>query len=345
MILENKTIKRLIVVLILLVIVLSFIRCSGEQSPLVPFDVNNQITPVNNPFKELPIDKPYSEHVLKGESFTIDVIEERFQRNVPPFGIIDCDVVIDVESINFNKTLSTVTIAINVHNSNCPIIYSVHFVLDEMIPIKSEPMNIDGTTLDDKPFWTFGIIPAGKTSLTRDLQIQFPDRVDAYVTGHIEFSKRAHTQFNDSIMHGEGFNSDNIINSPVYGRIVSNEVMAGVPEGDSISDVYDYLKAKNLIPVGCIWNSDFKVLQLRILHKLSPSNVINDLKADAYLTHPEPNPIISIARLSFSLDDGACNFANNLLDNPDKIGKILFDGLMFGSYERGEPTVLASFSD
>jgi subtilisin family serine protease len=284
--------KHLIRLLTLSIIALFLTGCSGGQSPLVPSNdgFNNQTTPAapaGNPFEGIPVDEPYDNYTVTGESFTIDTTGG-FQRNASTSGTIAHNVIMNLDSVDLDKASATAAIAINLHNDGS-IIYDAHLVLDEIAPAGSVPIDIDGTTLDGKPFWNFGIIPAGKTSPTRNLQIQFSSDVGISVAGHVEFKERAYIQWNDLILHTDGFNGDDIIDNPTYGQIVSNEIIAGIPESSNISEVYDYLVSENLMPVG--YDSKLRSMELRILDGLEPEDVIWGLKSDAYLIEPEPNTI------------------------------------------------------
>jgi len=291
---QSFQVTRMVILGIALAIAFS-IGCSGGANlPVLPSgetsNPNSQIAPSGNPFAGCPVDEPYDNYTLRGESVTIDSSGD-FQRTSTALGGVTHSVVPSVTSVRFDKTNSTASVEFGLYNDG-DIIYDAHLVLDEILPSGSEPLDIDGTTPDGKPFWNFGIIPAGKTSPIRKLSIRFASNVGISVKGHIEFKERPYILWGDCILHTDGFDGADVKPNPNFGQVVSNEVIAGIPSGRSISEVYDYLVSKNLMPVGC--DSALGSMELRILDDRTPEDVAQELEFDSYLVHPECNPILSI---------------------------------------------------
>ena len=290
--------------------------CSGGVSPILPgqdntkatnsININDSGSLSGNPFNGFPVDEPYDTYIIHGETFSISAANG-FQRTGLVQGATDHEVIGQLNSVQLDDVSSTAFVEFSLHNAGS-IIYDAHLVIDELIPSGSRALNIDGTTPEGKPFWNFGIIPAGKTSPVRKLKIRFSSNQDISVSGHIEFKERAFIQWNDLILHTDGFDGNDIMDSPIYGEIVSNEVIARIPDGSNISEVYDYLKEHNLMPVGC--DTALGSLELRILNKIDPDAVLAGLKSDSYLSHPEPNYVGSI---EFYPDD---HVFNPLFDPP-----------------------------
>lgn len=274
-----------------LILVFLMTGCSkGDVSPITPNLTagSSQTAPAGNSLLEFPKDEPYDTYTIQGESFSLS--ENGLEREGSAQGIDSHEVVSRIGSVNVDQSSSFVSVEFSLQNYGSTI-YDARFVLDEILPSGSEPVDIDGTTLDEKPFWKFGIIPAGKTSTIRKLEIRFSSNVGQSITAHIEYKERPYVLSGNVILHTDGFNGDDIFHSPTLGEIVSNEIVAGVPEGSSISDVYDYLKDSNLMPVG--FNSVLKCLELRIIDGRQPEDVVIELKFDSFLVKPDVNSIIT----------------------------------------------------
>ena len=277
-----------IVIFFLISLIIS--GCSGAGLPVTPglSTPNGQSMAGDNPFKDFPVDKPYDSYTIVGDSFKIDA-SGNVNRNISVNNGANLKPTIQLLSSNLDKADSIAIFDLQMQNGN-ETIYDAHLVLDRVLPQSSEPLNIDGLTPDGKAFWNFGIIPSGKTSPTRELNIKLSSLSGISVTGHIEYKNRAYVLQGDSILHTVGYDDKCTKANMEFGEIVSNEVIAGVPEGYTISDVYDYLVQKHLMIVGYI--SDLKCMELRILNDRVPEDVIQNLKLDSILSHPEPNPII-----------------------------------------------------
>jgi len=270
----------------------ALIGCSSMNSPITPSTPNSNalMQTEGNPFADYPVDKPYGEYTINGNSFSIDSAGG-FQRAASIIGLTIHNVVPNSAGVKFDKAGSTGSMEFAVYNDG-EIIYDAHLVLDEILPLGSEAVDIDGSTRDGKPFWNFGIIPGGKTSPTRKLEIRYSSSSGISVKGHVEFKERAYIQWGNVMLHTDGFDGNDIKPNYNFGEIVSNEIIAGLPTGRSISEVYDYLISKNLMPVGC--DSALNSLELRIIDGRTPEEVEKELEFDLYLKNPELNPILSI---------------------------------------------------
>jgi hypothetical protein len=230
-------------------------------------------------FTSGPVDKPYGEYTIIGDAFLIDS-NTGLQRISAAPNPTSHNVVVQTDRISFNKLDLTGSVDVSFHNDG-EIIYDAHLVLDEINPSGSEALDADGVSVDGKPFWNFGIIPAGKVTTARTLSISFSSDDNISIKGHIEFKERPFINMGGSIIHTDGFDGNDIKISSEYGEIVKNEVIAGVPDGRDLAETYDYLVGKNLLLVGCI-----------IINGQEPESVINDLKSDSFLVKPEINPIL-----------------------------------------------------
>jgi len=276
----------------LLLFVIIITSCSGgvnfPTSPGISSSTNPPATQ-GNPFAGSPIDEPYGNYTKQGESFTIDS-SGGFERDVALMGTITHNVVPNAANIRFDNTTMTANVDFKIYNDGS-MLYDVHVVIDEILPPGSVPLDTDNITDDNsiKPFWNFGIVPESKLTPARNLGIRFAGMSGISIKGHIEYKERAFIEWGDVKLHTDGSDNKDIIVSPTYGEIVSNEVIAGVPKDRTIKDVYDYCAAKNLIPVGC--DTALGSMELKILDGRNPEDVIRDLTNDAYLIYPEVNPI------------------------------------------------------
>jgi len=268
------------------------IGCSELNSPITPSPTNqnNPAPTESNPFAGCPVDEPYDNYTISGGEFSIDS-NGLFQRNEMVIGLTNHNVVPYSADFRLDEAASIGTFKYAIYNDG-EIIYDARVVIDEILPEGSEPVDIDGTTLEGKSFWNFGIIPQGKTSPNRNLSIRFTSNVGVSVKGHIEFKERAYIQWRDLILHTDGFDGNKIKKSPDFGEIVSNEVIAGIPPGNSISKVYKYLVDHNLMLVG--YNSLLRCMELKIIDYRNPEDVLSDLEFDSFLNKPDLNHISRI---------------------------------------------------
>jgi parallel beta-helix repeat protein len=267
--------------------------CSqGANVPTAPgsFSPASHSQFTQNPFEGFPVDEPYSDYTQEGLSFMIDSAGN-FQREASSTGLITQNVLPAVENINFNKSNLTASFDASIFNRGS-ILYDVQIVVDEILPSGSEALDTDGINTEGKPFWNFGIVPGSKTTPVRTLAIRFFSTGNPQLKGHIEYKERPFIQLNNVIIHTDGFDESDIMVSSQFGKIVSNEIIAGFPGNCNISEVYDYLVVKKLIPVGC--DSAIGTMELKILDGMTPEDVVEELKFDSYLVNPEPNPILSI---------------------------------------------------
>lgn len=255
-----------------LFLVVFTVGCSGSNSPLTNTPEDNQLT------SAIP-DPPYNSFTQYGDSFSLDIESSRIiagpdsRSAVSPKPILS-GVVISDDS-------SEITFSISLQN---PIstVYDARIVFDN----------------PDIPMIDFGIIPSGKNSVNRRISIIIDQNENEGIQAHLEYKLRPYIQQGDTVLHTDGYEIGAIARNASGDKIVSNEVVAGIPDGKELTDVYDYIAQSNLMPVGIM--SALGCIELKILDNRSPVDVVNQIENDGVLVHPEINPIVTCA--SFPTD-------------------------------------------
>jgi subtilisin family serine protease len=259
-------------ILVLLFIVFA-VGCSGSNSPVSNAPENNQLT------SAIP-DPPYDSLTESGDTFSLDFASNRVVAEGPGSSakVSPRPVISGVET---SEESSEITFSISLQNP-------VSTVYDARIVFDNPPMDpID-----------FGIIPLGKNSVMRRISIIIDENANEGIQAHLEYKLCPYIQQGDSILHTDGYEIGAITTNASGDKIVSNEVIAGIPGGKELADVYAYLASSNLMPVGII--SALGCIEIKILDDRSPVDVVNQLEYDGVLVHPEVNPIVTCA--SFPTD-------------------------------------------
>ena len=131
---------------IILILVLTFvIGCSSaNNSPITSgsSSFDSQIGSISNTFTEGPVDKPYGEYTIIGDSFLIDSNAGLHRLNTAsnPTGN---NVLVKTDGISFNKSDLSGSVNVSFQNDSEIIIYDAHLVLDEINPLGSEAIEVD----------------------------------------------------------------------------------------------------------------------------------------------------------------------------------------------------------
>jgi subtilisin family serine protease len=248
------------------------IGCSGSDYPVANAPEDNQLT------SAIP-DPPYDSFTEYSEIFSFDIESNRIIAGPDSRSALSLRPV--VSGVVISEESSEISFSISLMNP-LSTVYDARIVFDN-------------PTI---PAIHFGIIPSGKQSVKRKISIVVDQNENDSIKAHLEYKLRPYIRQGDSVLHTDGYEIGAITKNASGDEIVSNEVIAGIPDGKGLADVYDYLALSNLMPVGII--SALGCLELRILDDRSPVEVVNRIQSDSVLVHPEINPIVKCA--SFPTD-------------------------------------------